>query len=91
MNKILSKESAAVSILVAITVLTFVTLLFSAYVTVSAYRKSQLKSDKRIQEVYAEDVNKKDLIYQNLIEKKDILTNDISPVNDIRIVNEIER
>lgn len=62
-----NNEKGAVSVLIAITVLTFTTVLLGTFLTVSTLRESQLKSDKRIQDIYGKDVNEIDDIYYNLI------------------------
>lgn len=61
------QEKAAVTLLVGITILTFVVILLGAYLTVTTYRKSQLKSDMRLQEIYGKDVNRVDEIYEELV------------------------
>lgn len=61
------QEKAAVTLLVGITILTFVVVLLGAYLTVTTYRKSQLKSDMRLQEIYGKDVNRVDEIYEELV------------------------
>lgn len=63
----LKQEKAAVSLLVFITVLSFVTILLGAYLTVTTLRKSQLESDIRLQEIYGEDVKRVDQIYNELV------------------------
>ena len=65
----MKNEKGAVTILVAVTVLTFVMVLLGAYLTVTALKQSQLKSDIRIQEVYGRDVNRVDEVYEELIQK----------------------
>jgi len=63
----IKEEKAAVTLLVFVTVLTFVAILMGAYLTVTTLRKSQLESDIRIQEIYGKDVNRVDEIYQELV------------------------
>ena len=58
-------ERAAVSVLVLITVLTFVFVLLGAFLVVTTLRKSQLNSDIRIQDIYQKGVNNVNEIYQN--------------------------
>ena len=62
----IKEEKAAVTMLVVVTVLTFVAVLLSAYLTSTTLRKSQLKSDMKIQEIYGRDVNNVDEIYEEL-------------------------
>lgn len=61
------EEKGAVTLLVFVTVLTFVLILLGAYLTVTTMRKSQLKSDIKIQEIYGKDVNRVDEIYEELV------------------------
>ena len=61
------QEKGAISTLVLFTVLMFVTILLSVFITVGIRQKSGLKSSLRIAEVYGEDVEKIDEIYNNLI------------------------
>ena len=63
----IKEEKAAVTMLVAITILTFVSVLLSAYLAVTTLRKSQLRSDIKLQEIYGEDVNRVDEIYEGLV------------------------
>lgn len=60
-------ENAAVSVLVLITILTFVTILTGAMMTATTLTKSQLESDIRLQEIYGKDVDRVDEIYQELV------------------------
>lgn len=66
-RKMLKQENGAVSLLVFITVLTFVTILTGAFLTVTTLRKLQLESDIRLQEIYGEDVKRVDQIYNELV------------------------
>lgn len=68
-SKKVKEEKAAVSVLVFITVLTFVVVLLGAYLTVTTLKKSQLESDIRIQEIYGKDVERVDEIYEELTSK----------------------
>lgn len=68
-RKKLEEEKATISLLVFITVLSFVTILTGAILTVTTLRKSQLESDIRLQEIYGEDVKKVDIIYDELVGK----------------------
>lgn len=67
LRKRLRQENAAVSLLVFITVLSFVTILTGAFLTVTTLRKLQLESDIRLQEIYGEDVKRVDQIYNELV------------------------
>ncbi len=66
------EEKAAVSLLIIITILFFATILTGAFLTVATLRKSQLESDIRLQEIYGEDVEKVNEIYDNLMAKDKI-------------------
>ena len=68
-SKKVKEEKAAVSVLVFITVLTFVVVLLGAYLTVTTLKKSQLESDIRIQKIYGKDVERVDEIYEELTSK----------------------
>lgn len=63
----LIEQNGAVSLLVFITVLSFVTILTGAFLTVTTLRKLQLESDIRLQEIYGEDVKIVDEIYNELV------------------------
>lgn len=65
----LKSERGAVTLLVFVTVLTFAAVLLGAYLTVTALQKSQLESDIRIQEIYGEDVERVNEIYDELSSK----------------------
>ena len=78
------EERGAVSALVLITVLTFLTVILGAFLTASALRKGQLRSDIRIQEIYGENLNEVDNIYENLVEKRTAINEMNTP-----IVNEV--
>ena len=66
MNKKLKSQQGAVSVLVIITVLTFSTILLGAYLSITTLRKSQVRSDIRIQEIYGKTLNEVDDIYEGL-------------------------
>ena len=51
------QEKGAISALVLFTVLMFVTILMSVFITVGIRQKSGLKSNLRVAEVYGEDVD----------------------------------
>lgn len=67
MIKKLKSQKAAVSVLVLITILTFVTVLTGAMIAATTLTKSQLESDMRIQEIYGKDVERVDEIYEELV------------------------
>ena len=60
------QEKGAISALVLFTVLMFVTILMSVFITVGIRQKSGLKSNLRVAEVYGEDVDKIEEIYKDL-------------------------
>lgn len=66
---ILKEEKGAASLLVFITILTFVIILAVSYFTVTGMRKSQLESNRRVQQIYGRDVNRVDEIYNEIISK----------------------
>ena len=68
-NNSLKKENGAVSILVLITMLTFLMVLLGSYFITTNLAKSQLQSNLKIQEIYGKDVNNIDNIYQSLLYK----------------------
>lgn len=63
------EEKAAVSMLIIITILSFAAILTGAFLTVATLRKSQVESDMRLQEIYGEDVERVNEIYDNLMAK----------------------
>ena len=77
----MKSQKGAVSAIVLITVLTFVLVLLGAIITVTTLRKSQLRSDIRIQDIYSKDVDNVNGIYENLIENRTM-------VNELRKENE---
>ena len=66
---ILKNERGAVSVLVFITILTFVIVLLGSYLTVTTMKKTGLQSNIRLQQIYGEDVKRVDEIYNELISK----------------------
>lgn len=83
------EENGAVSVLVFVTVLTFVVILLGAYLTVTTMRQSQLKSDIRLQKIYGEDVEKVDQIYNELIENRQLTNSYNTNQYDEDTINEI--
>ena len=67
MIKKLKSQKAAVSVLILITILTFVTVFAGAMIAATTLTKSQLESDIRIQEIYGKDVEEVEKIYDELV------------------------
>ena len=63
------QEKGAISALVLFTVLMFVTILMSVFIIVGVRQKSGLKSSQRVAEVYEEDVDRSDEVYNEVISK----------------------
>ncbi len=70
-KSIIKNENGAVSALVLFTVLMFIVILMSVYLTVTARQKAQIKSDIRIKEIYAQDVDNIDYVYDALLSCQD--------------------
>ncbi len=83
------QENGAVSVLVFVTVLTFVVILLGAYLTVTTMRQSQLKSDIRLQKIYGDDVDRVDQIYNELIENRQLTNSYNTNQYHEDIINEI--
>lgn len=66
-KNIIKNENGAVSALVLFTVLMFIVILMGVYLTITARQKAQIKSDMRIKQIYAQDVNNIDKVYNELI------------------------
>ena len=64
--KKLKENRGAVSVLVFISVLTFLTVLLGVFLTVTTLRQGQLRSDKRLQEIYGKDIDNINDIYGEL-------------------------
>lgn len=64
-NKIKSSKGA-ISLLVAITIFTFMAILAGAFLTVSILRRSQSDSNARIKQVYEADVQRVDEVYREI-------------------------
>lgn len=60
-------EKGAISTLVLFTVLMFVVILMGVYFGITTMQKAQLKSDMRIRDVYGQDVEKVDEIYNEIV------------------------
>lgn len=65
---IIKEEKGAISTLVLFTILMFIVILMGTYLVITTMQKSQLKSDLRIQEIYGEQVNRVDEIYEEIVE-----------------------
>lgn len=68
-NEKLKKQKGAATLLTFITVMSFVTILSGVLLSILILRKSQLKSNIKIQEIYESDVKRVNEIYDELIEK----------------------
>lgn len=66
----LKGEKGAVSSLVLFTVLMFIVILMGVYLTITAKQKAQIKSDMRIEQVYGQDIENVDYIYNKLVTNK---------------------
>ena len=64
--KEIKDNKGAVSVLVFISVLTFLTVILGVFLTVTTLRQGQLKSDKRLQEIYGKDIDNIDELYGQL-------------------------
>lgn len=69
-EKVLKSENGAVTILVLITILTFVLVLLGGYLTVTTLRKSQIESDIRIQNIYSKGIENVDEVYDEVLENR---------------------
>ena len=64
---ILKKEKGAISTLVLFTVIMFITILMGVYFSITTKQKSQIKSDMRIKEIYGQDVERVDEVYNEIV------------------------
>ncbi len=71
--KNIKNEKGSVAVIVLVTMVFFAIIMTSAYIAVSNARVSQLKETQRIKEIYEEDVNNVDNIYEAVIEKGNIV------------------
>ena len=62
----IKSSKGAVSLLVAITIFTFIVILMGTYLTIMILRQSQYDSNMRIKQVYGEDVDNVDEIYDGI-------------------------
>lgn len=67
-RKKLLSENGGAAVLVVFTIFTFLIVGMGAFMSVSTLRKSQLNSNLRIQQIYGEDYEKVDGVYEELIE-----------------------
>ena len=67
MKKYIKKEKGAISTLVLFTILMFIVILIGVYLTITTLEKAQLKSDKRVQDIYSEDVERVDELYYGIV------------------------
>lgn len=69
-QKRIKEEKGAISALTLFTVLMFSVILLGAYFTINTMQRAQLKSDKRIQDLYYEDVKRVNYLYNELVENQ---------------------
>ncbi len=67
-GKYFRKENGAIAALVVVTVLMFVLILGGTYMAITNLRKSQLRSDIRVQQIYGEAVEDIESVYEEVIE-----------------------
>lgn len=72
----LKSEKGAASTLVLFTILTFIAILMGTYMLITTMQKSQLKSDMRIQEIYKQEVDRANEIYEELSSKLNSYSSD---------------
>ena len=68
-NKLIENNKGSISLLVVLTIFTFIAILVGSFLTVMALRKSQNQSNYRIQEKYLQDVERVDEVYEEIISK----------------------
>ena len=69
-SRVNRKESGAISTLALFTVLMFLAILMGSYLITSTLLKSQMKSNLRIEQIYGQEVDKVDEIYEELAKTK---------------------
>ena len=69
------REEGAISVLVILTLFCIIAILMGAYITITTLQKSQLKSNLRMQQVYGDNLNNIEEIYETIIEEKKISIN----------------
>lgn len=76
-KRIIKKENGAITAIVLVTVLFFVTILSTAYALISAQRRAQMQSEITVKDVYEKDLNSVQEIYntlaiqENIVEEQD--------------------
>ena len=76
-KRIIKKENGAITAIVLVTVLFFVTILSTAYALISAQRRAQMQSEITVKDVYEKDLNSAQEIYNtlaiqgNIVEEQD--------------------
>ena len=76
-KRIIKKENGAITSIVLVTVLFFVTILSTAYALISAQRRAQMQSQITVKDVYEKDLNSAQEIYntlaiqENIVEEQD--------------------
>lgn len=76
-KRIIKKEKGAITAIVLVTVLFFVTILSTAYALISAQRRAQMQSQITVKDVYEKDLNSVQEIYntlaiqENIVEEQD--------------------
>ena len=76
-KRIIKKENGAITAIVLVTVLFFVTILSTAYALISAQRRAQMQSEITVKDVYEKDLNSDQEIYntlaiqENIVEEQD--------------------
>ena len=76
-KRIIKKENGAITAIVLVTVLFFVTILSTAYALISAQRRAQMQSEITVKDVYEKALNSAQEIYntlaiqENIVEEQD--------------------
>ena len=76
-KRIIKKENGAITAIVLVTVLFFVTILSTAYALISAQRRAQMQSEITVKDVYEKDLSSAQEIYstlsiqENIVEEQD--------------------
>lgn len=80
----IKEEKAAISTLVLFTILMFIIILMGTYLAISTMQKSQLKSDMRIQDIYGEDIERIDQLYNEIV--NEFLIEEVNEIVNEQIV-----
>lgn len=83
-----NKERGSISTLVLFTILMFIVILMGTYLTITVMHESQLKSDKRIKDIYAEQVDRVDEIYDELMDRIEFLRATGKYVSENKTIND---